>query len=311
MRSIPARFRAGSIHSIPIIRKGGKILKQKRTIAKILSAVMATGIAFAFSACGSGGGASSSAAPSSAAPSSQAAASGGAADGALKGVKLKIGTSGLFGPFSYYDKDGKTLIGYDLDLIKALQGILGFEIDGDIQAMSYSALTASVGQGKLDLAAAALCVTDERKKTMDFSETYCDSGQKVMVNKEKDSGIKSVDDLKGKKVAVEKGTASHAYAQKNLADSTLEVHDTITTAYASLEQGKVDAVIQDAPGCAFYIKTTSGTKLETVGDEFNQGQSPYAIAFKKGFEYTDKFDQALRELKDNGTLDQLYKKWCE
>jgi len=295
-------------------------MKKKQMIAKTLFTVMAAGMAFVFSAC-SGGGSASSAATSSAAASpseassaseaSPAAPSGGSVDGALKGVKLKIGTSGLFGPFSYYDSDGKTLIGYDLDLMKDLQNILGFEIDGDIQAMSYSALTASVGQGKLDMAAAALCVTDERKKTMDFSNTYCDSGQKVMINKEKNTGIKSVDDLKGKTIAVEKGTASHAYAEKNLKDSTLQVHDTITTAYASLEQGKVDAVIQDAPGCAFYIKTTTGTKLETVGSEFNQGQSPYAIAFKKDFQYLDQFNQALAELKSNGTLNQLYQEWCE
>lgn len=292
-------------------------MKKRQTFAKILFTAMTIGMALSFSACSNGAASStpSSAAPSSEAASSEAASSeassGSSVDGALKGVTLKVGTSGLFGPFTYYDKDGKTLIGYDLDLIKNLQDILGFEVDGDIQAMSYSALTASVGQGKLDMAAAALCVTDERKKTMDFSETYCDSGQKVMVNKESDSGIESVDDLAGKKIAVEKGTASHAYAQKNLPDSTLEVHDTITTAYASLEQGKVDAVIQDAPGCAFYIKTTDATKLEMVGDEFNQGQSPYAIAFKKGFEYTDQFNQALQELKDNGTLDQIYQKWCE
>lgn len=292
-------------------------MKKKQMIAKILFTVIAAGMAFVFSACSKGGSAAPAASSASksgetsASDASPAASSGSSVDGALKGVKLKIGTSGLFGPFSYYDSDGKTLIGYDLDLIKDLQNILGFEIDGDIQAMSYSALTASVGQGKLDMAAAALCVTDERKKTMDFSNTYCDSGQKVMINKDKNTGIKSVDDLKGKTIAVEKGTASHAYAEKNLKDSTLQVHDTITTAYASLEQGKVDAVIQDAPGCTFYIKTTTGTKLETVGDEFNQGQSPYAIAFKKDFQYLDQFNQAIAELKSNGTLNQLYQEWCE
>lgn len=283
---------------------------KKSSLLQILFAVVLTGTAFVLSGCGGGGGAAS-AAPSSGAVSEDASSAASSVEGALEGVKLKVGTSGLFGPFTYYDKDGKTLIGYDLDLIENLQKILGFEIDGDIQAMSYSALTASVGQGKLDMAAAALCVTDERKKQMDFSDTYCDSGQKVMVNKENNSGIQSVEDLKGKKVAVEKGTASHAYAEKNLSDAELEVHDTITTAFASLEQGKVDAVLQDAPGCAFYIKTTSGTKLETVGDEFNQGQSPYALAFRKGFEYTEQFNQALRQLRDDGTLDQIYQKWCE
>lgn len=100
--------------------------------------------------------------------------------------------------------DGKTLIGYDVDLLNDLQELLGFEIDGGLQAMDYSALTTSLAENKLDIGAAALCATDERKEVMDFSDIYCDSGQVVMVNKNDDKGIKSVDDLKDKKIAVER-----------------------------------------------------------------------------------------------------------
>ena len=178
----------------------------------------------------------------------------------MKGVKLKVGTTGLFG---------------------------------------------------LDIGAAALCATDERKEVMDFSDIYCDSGQVVMVNKNDDKGIKSVDDLKDKKIAVEKGTASHTYASKNLTSATLEVHDTITTAYESLEQGKVDAVIQDGPGAYFYIKTTPDSNLEVVGDEFNQGQAPYCVAISKECKYYDEINAAVKVLIDNGTTDELYAKWCE
>lgn len=231
--------------------------------------------------------------------------------GSMEGVTLKVGTSGLFGPFSYYDEDGKTLIGYDLDLIKDLQDILGFEIEGGVQAMDYSALTTSLAEGKLDMGAAALCATDERKEVMNFTDIYCDSGQVVMVNGEDDKGIKSVDDLSGKVVAVEKGTASHTYASKNLSDAEIEVHDTITTAYESLEQGKVDAVIQDGPGAAFYVKTTDGTKLKVVGDEFNQGQAPYCVAVAKECEYYDQINAAVKMLIEDGTTDELYTKWCE
>ena len=231
--------------------------------------------------------------------------------GCMEGVALNVGTSGLFGPFSYYDTDGKTLIGYDLDLIANLQELLGFEIEDGVQAMEYSALTASLAEGKLDMGAAALCATDERKEVMNFSEIYCDSGQVAMVNTDDDKGIASVEDLSGKKVAVEKGTASHTYASKNLGDAALEVHDAITTAYESLEQGKVDAVIQDGPGAAFYIKTTDGTKLQVVGDEFNQGQAPYCVAVSKDCEYYDEINAAVKLLIKNGTTDELYAKWCE
>lgn len=232
-------------------------------------------------------------------------------EGSMEGVTLKVGTSGLFGPFSYYDEDGKTLIGYDMDLIAKLQDILGFEIDGGVQAMEYAALTASLAEGKLDMGAAALCATDERKEIMDFTEIYCDSGQVVMVNTDNAKGIKSVDDLKGKKVAVEKGTASHTYAVKYLGESELEVHDAITTAYESLEQGKVDAVIQDGPGAAFYIKTTEDTKLEVVGEEFNQGQAPYCVAVSRDCEYYDEINAAVKLLIEDGTTKELYSKWCE
>lgn len=73
----------------------------------------------------------------------------------------------------------------------------------------------------------------------------------------------------------------------------------------------MDAIIQDGPGCAFYIKTTTDTKLKIVGDEFNQGQAPYAIAFVKGFKYVDEFNAALKMLTDNGKMDEIYTKWCK
>ena len=240
--------------------------------------------------------------------------------GALEGVELSVGTSGLFAPFSYYNEDGTTLIGYDLDFLKALQDLLGFTIKNDtVQAMDYSALTTSVAEGKLDIAMAALCATDTRKEVMNFSDTYYDSGQILVINKETSpKEITAIDSLKdGKyKVAVEKGTASHLYAQANIAESGIEVHDTITTAYESLEQGKVAALIQDTPGIAFYIKTKADTKLEMIGDEFNQGQAPYAVAvsFKASKEHealVETINAAIKELTENGTMGKIDTQWCK
>ncbi|WP_461205621.1 substrate-binding periplasmic protein [Clostridium sp. DL1XJH146] len=241
-------------------------------------------------------------------------------EGALEGEVLKVGTSGLFAPFSYYDEEGKTLIGYDLDFLYALQDILGFEIDNDtVQAMDYSALTTSVAEGKLDIAMAALCATDTRKEVMNFSDTYYDSGQITVINTESSpEGIDGIEALASGDflVAVEKGTASHLYAQANIPEKSIEVHDTITTAYESLEQGKVDALLQDTPGIAFYIKTKEGTKLEMVGDEFNQGQAPYAVAVsfdasEENADLVDILNEAIEELTANGTMDEINTKWCK
>lgn len=291
---------------------------------KIISILMTTAMVMTLAAgCGSSSGSSTgSEDKTSAEDSSSSSSSGtdGSVKGALDGVKLSFGTTALFAPFTYYDKDGTTLIGFDIDLEKALQDYLGFELDGDVQVMDYSALTTSLAEGKLDFGMAALCATDERKAVMQFSDTYCDSGQIVMINKE--TSPKEITDIDtlidgDYTIAVEKGTASHLYCQNNgVDDSRLEVHDTITTAYESLEQGKVDAVIQDSPNAYYYIKTTDNTKLEVVGDQFNQGQSPYAIAIsndaaERNDGLVDIFNQALSDLTDNGTIDELTSTWLE
>lgn len=291
---------------------------------KIISILMTTAMVMTLAAgCGSSSGSSTGSEDKTSAEDSGSSSSSGAdgsVKGALDGVKLSFGTTALFAPFTYYDKDGTTLIGFDIDLEKALQDYLGFELDGDVQVMDYSALTTSLAEGKLDFGMAALCVTDERKAVMQFSDTYCDSGQVVMINKE--TSPKEITDIDtlidgDYTIAVEKGTASHLYCQNNgVDDSRLEVHDTITTAYESLEQGKVDAVIQDSPNAYYYIKTTDNTKLEVVGDQFNQGQSPYAIAIsndaaERNDGLVDIFNQALSDLTDNGTIDELTSTWLE
>ncbi len=243
----------------------------------------------------------------------------GSVKGALEGVTLSFGTSGLFAPFSYYDESG-ALIGFDIDFCNALKDYLGFEIEGEMQAMDYSALATSLAEGKLDFGMAALCATDERKEVMNFTNTYCDSGQSIAVNKETSpEELTSVDMLTSGdyKVAVEKGTASHMYAMNiGIPEEALEVHDEITTAYESLEQGKVDAIIQDTPGLAYYINTAADTKIEIKGEPFNQGQAPYAIAISFDCEkanpgIVETFNKAVEELIADGTFDELSAKWLE
>lgn len=288
-----------------------------RKLAAILSGTV---MVFSLAGCNSGKSEPAETETTESTDKSSAGSSENGVAGALSGVTLKVGTSGLFAPFSYYDADGKTLIGYDLDFLYALQDLLGFTIDNSVESMDYSALTASLAEGKLDIGMAALCATDERKKVMNFSDTYYDSGQILSINKETSpTDLKSAEDLKSGKyiVAVEKGTASHLYCVNNgIPDSAIQVHDTITTAYESLEQGKVDCLIQDTPGMAYYIKTSASTKLSMIGEEFNQGQAPYAVAVsfdysKKNPEFVDIINKGIAELTANGTMEELKVKWCE
>jgi len=238
----------------------------------------------------------------------------------LKGYTFKVGTSGTYAPFSYYNSDGKTLIGFDMDFLKALQKLLGFKIDGSIQAMDYSPLTTSVAEGKLDIAMAALCATNTRKKVMNFTDTYYNAGLTVIINKEiSPKAITGIESIKsGKyKIAVQKGDASHLYVtEAGVPANSIQVHDSITTVFESLEQGKVDCMVYDAPGTAYYITHKKDSKMAMIGKQFAQDQSPYAIAVS--FDASKKYPNllktlnvAIQKLTAEGEMAAIEKKWCK
>lgn len=237
--------------------------------------------------------------------------------GALDGVTLVVGTSGTYAPFSYFAEDGVTLQGYDVDFLNALQEVLGFEIaDGTIQDMDYGPLGTSLSQGQLDIGAAALCATDERKKSMNFTDIYYDAGIIVAVAEDNDT-ISGVEDLEGGDyvVAVQTGTIAYEYAVANLPEDCLQSYDSQALAYKAVEDGQADATIYDLPGTSYSIKTGE-IKLKVVGEEFYTGQAPYALALSFDIceEYPDiidQFNEAIAYLDENGTLEELKTKWCE
>lgn len=242
-------------------------------------------------------------------------------EGCMEGITLNVATTGTFAPFTYYDENGKDVIGFDLDVIKELQKLLGFEIaNNEIPVMNAATITASITEGKVDMGLAALCATDERKQVMNFSDTYYEAGLIIAVNKETSpKEIKSLEDLKSGKytVAVETGSASHLYAKEiGIKEDCIKTYNEGPIAFAALEDGKVDCFIQDEPGVSYYLKTKEDTKLTMIGEPFNQEESPYAIALsfdicKKYTNIQEVINLALKELTDNGTMSKIETKWCK
>lgn len=237
--------------------------------------------------------------------------------GALEGVTLVVGTSGTYAPFSYFAEDGVTLQGFDIDFLYALQDILGFEIaDDTIQDMDYSPLGTSISQGTLDIAAAALCATDERKESMNFTDIYYDAGIVVVVGVDNET-ITGVDDLTGGEytVAIQSGTIAYEYAVANLPADCLQTYDSQALAYKAVEDGQADATIYDQPGTAYSIKTGE-INLKIVGDEFYTGQAPYALALSFDIceeypEIVDYFNEAIAYLEETGKMDEIKAAWCD
>lgn len=240
--------------------------------------------------------------------------------GCMSGMTLKVATTGTYAPFTYFDETTGDVIGFDLDLIYELQNLLGFTIENDaIITMNAATITASLAEGKIDIGLAALCATDERREVMNFSDTYYDAGQIILVNTETSpTEIQSLDDLIDGKyiIAVESGSAAHLFVKNNnIDDACIMPFNEGPIAFSALEDGKVDCFIQDAPGIPYYLRNTPNSKITVVGEQFNMGQSPYAIAlsFDVCTRYTNLqeiINLALKELTRNGTLDKIDQKWC-
>lgn len=219
----------------------------------------------------------------------------------LKGAKLKIGT-GIYAPFSFKDDSGK-LMGFDVDLIEALSKKTGFTYE--ITPTEYDNLFMAMQNGEYDIGMGQVCITEDRKKKMDFTDAYMEAGLQFIVKK--DSGITSVDGLKGKKIAVEKGTAAHKYVMENCKDSEIVVFPAVSAAFLEVEQGKADALMQDKPNAVYYIKKHPESGLMLLGDETSK--IPDGFALPKNSPYKAELDKALKELQADGTIDKLKDKW--
>ncbi|MDR1630349.1 MAG: basic amino acid ABC transporter substrate-binding protein [Oscillospiraceae bacterium] len=209
---------------------------------------------------------------------------------------LVVGTNAEFAPFESFDDD-KNFIGFDIDLMKEI----GKKIDREIkfENFDFDALVAAVGT-RCDVAIAALTVDEERALAVDFSETYFTAKQNVIVMK--DSDIASADDLKGLRIGAQSGTTGAGIAEE-IDNVTFKGYDKAALAVLDLKNGNLDAVIVDRNPAAEFVKVN--TDMKAIGEAFFEDEF-YAVAVKKGeSELLAQINQALSELKADGTYDRL------
>ena len=217
--------------------------------------------------------------------------------------KLVVATDTAFVPFEF--KQGDKYVGFDVDLWAAVAKEL--KLDYTLKPMDFSGIIPALHTKNVDLALAGITITDERKKAIDFSDGYYKSGLLVMV-KADNNDVKSVKDLDGKVVAVKSGTGSVDYAKANIKTKDLRQFPNIDNAYMELGTNRADAVLHDTPNILYFIKTAGNGKFKAVGESLEAQQ--YGIAFPKGSDdLRTKVNGALKTLKENGTYNEIYKKW--
>ena len=157
----------------------------------------------------------------------------------------------------------------------------------------------------MDVGLAGITIKDERKKVIDFSDGYYDSGFLLMVPAK--SEIKGVADLSGKTVAIKIGTSAADYAKEHFKGAELRQFPNVDNAYLEVATGNADAAMHDTPNVLYYIKMNGNGRVKTVGDQMMAQQ--YGIAFPKNSDLVSKVNISLAKLKTNGTYDAIYMKW--
>ena len=278
-------------------------LSKERLFMKKLAILAAAALMCAsLAACGSSSSTSSAASTSSTSASASASASTEGEEATTTEGTLVMGTNAAFPPYEYYE--GDKIVGIDADIAQAIGEKLGMDVT--IEDMDFSSLITAVQTGKIDMVMAGMTVTPDREKNVSFSDSYAKGIQSIIVTE--DSEIASPDDLEGHKIGVQESTTGHIYCADDYGEDNVIAYTTGANAVEALKAGKVDAVVIDNEPAKAFVEANEGLKLlDTAYTE-----EEYAIAIAKdNTELLDKVNAALKELKDDGTLDEIIAKYIK
>ena len=216
--------------------------------------------------------------------------------GLIQEGQLLVGTDTPFPPFEIGQPPDIT--GYDIDVMNAIAENLGLEVE--YQDTSFDTIFRDVANRQFDIAAAASTITDGRERTVDFSDPYYEAQQALLVPEGSD--IASVEDLSGAIVGAQDATTGEAYANDETDASEVRGFPEGPDAIAALRTGQVDAVIIDQPVAVDALEKQGGVEIaeEISTDEL------YGFAMPPGAPLVEEVNEALTELKEDGTITELY-----
>jgi polar amino acid transport system substrate-binding protein len=218
--------------------------------------------------------------------------------------KLIVGTEPTFPPFEFVDEKNQ-VVGFDMDIANELAKRLGVKLE--IVNLPFDSLIPALLQGKIDLIIAGMTITEERAKVVDFSKPYFEANQAIVVRKDGKFEPKKLEELVGKKVAVQLGTTGDLVVSEINGVQVVRFQK-FTDAFLELQNGRVDAVVLDEAPAKAYVKKFPKFLISAVVDT---GET-YGIAVKKGNKELLNFvNQTLDILKSSGTYNKLIQKWFE
>jgi ABC-type amino acid transport substrate-binding protein len=229
---------------------------------------------------------------------------GGSGGGGGGGEDITVASDIAYPPFEF-ERDGEP-VGFDIDLMNEIGKRAGFT--PEYQNVGFDGIIGGLANNQYDAVISAMTITPERAERIDFSDPYFNADQSLLVPS--DSDIGSVGEIGDATVGVQIGTTGEIKANEfeEQGDITGEIRtfDTIEDAFAALNNGQIDAIINDLPVSQDEVNGSDGA-LEIV-QVIPTGEQ-YGIAFPKDSDLRADVNEALQEIKDDGTYEEIYKKW--
>lgn len=216
---------------------------------------------------------------------------------------LKVGMDASYAPFGFQNIDTKDYEGFDVDVIRAIAAEENFSVQ--VVNLNFDGLIPALQTGDLDIVINDMTITDERKKSVDFSGRYYIAGLGIVTRK--DNGeIRGKADLSGRTIGVSIASTGEEAARK-IPGAEVKSYNTITDAFLDLKNGGVEAVLNDYPVDLYYV-AKQGPELQVLPHPITT--EDLGIAVKKGnAELLAKINKGLSAIKKNGKYSEIYKKW--
>lgn len=218
---------------------------------------------------------------------------------------LVVATDTAYLPFEF--KENGKYVGFDMDLLDAITNEMG--VSYSLLPMDFSNIFANLAAGKVDMAIAGITITQERERSMDFSEPYFRSDISLVVASD-NNDIRRFSDLAGKRIGVKRGTDAADYVSRTLPDAKITYFQNMDVGFPYLEvaAGRLDALVHDSANVRYYSEH-NGTGLVKVSDTVTTQNNFYAIAMPKNSALTQRVNAAIRKAIQSGAYATIYQKW--
>lgn len=231
------------------------------------------------------------------------------AEASKQNKKLVMATSADYPPYEFHDTSGgkDEIVGLDVDIAKYIAKEMG--VDLEIKDMDFNGLLPALQANRADFVMAGMTPTEERKKSVAFTETYYEAKNTIVAKT--GSNLTKMEDLAGKKVVVQLGSTQQnavEEAAKTIKGIEVTPLNKIGDLIQELKSGRAQATIIEDTVAKGYVESNKDLEMNAIPDN---GENAYAVALPIGSANVEKFNQAIKKLKESGELDKLTKKWFD